>query len=80
MINQYEIQSKNDDGTWETCVEFSGEQYDTLEAMDMMIDRLQMYRDAYKDFECSTLAEVDGNISDPRSKFRLVHITQRTLA
>lgn len=65
MINQYEIQFKNDDGTWETCVEFSGEQYDTQEAMDMMIDRLQMYRDAYK---------------DGMDKFRLVHITQRILA
>ena len=65
MINQYEIQSKNDDGTWETCVEFSGKEYDTLEAMDMMIDRLQQYRDAYE---------------NGMSKFRLIHITQRTLA
>jgi hypothetical protein len=78
MINQYEIQAKNDDGTWETCVEFSGKQYDTQEAMDMMIDRLQMYRDAYKDFQNTTIE--DDACKDTISKFRLVHITQRTLA
>lgn len=78
MINQYEIQAKNDDGTWETCVEFSGKEYDTQEAMDMMIDRLQMYRDAYKDLlNTGTTYDV---YKDLMGKFRLVHITQRTLA
>ena len=65
MKNQYEIQGQFN-YVWETMVEFPADKYASQEAMVKMINRLNMYRESYKD--------------DPETKFRLVLITERIIA
>jgi hypothetical protein len=63
LINKYQIQSLNDDGIWESIVEFPYETHKTQKAMDVMIERLNMYRKAHNEY----------------IKFRLVLIGQITI-
>lgn len=64
LIKEYQIQSLNDDGIWESIVEFPYETHNTQKAMDTMIERLRMYRKAYNEY----------------MKFRLVLIAHEIIA
>jgi hypothetical protein len=65
MVDQYEIQAKNFDRGWDSLVEFSGKDYNTMEALSKVYERLDEYREAYP---------------NDKDMFRLVHRVERVLA